>query len=233
MKQLVDFFQDKKVKKVLDVGTGSGNFLAVLKSACPDADITGIDPNSESLKEASEKFPEVQLKKMSAENIELPENYFDVTSISMALHHLSDVEGALKEIQQVTKPKGWIIVSELFSDNLNSAQEVHKMYHHFGSKIDRVLGVSHNESFKKDDILKAVENCGIDIQFHFEYNKEVNPVLVQEELTARVEKMKERIETIKDFPEYKLLKPKIEQFRINAEKFGFQSATRIVIVGRV
>ncbi|MCF6357359.1 MAG: class I SAM-dependent methyltransferase [Draconibacterium sp.] len=232
MKQLVDFFQDKKVKKVLDVGTGSGNFLAVLKSACPDADITGIDPNSESLKEAAEKFPEVRLKKMSAENIELPENYFDVTSISMALHHLSDVEGALKEMKRVTKPNGWIIVSELFSDNLNRAQEVHKMYHHFGSRIDRILGVSHNKSFKKNDILKTVEDCGIDILFHFEYNKVVNTVLTPEELAARVKKMKERIETINHFSEYEMLKSQIEQFRINAEKYGFQSATRVVIVGK-
>lgn len=233
MKQLIDFFQDKKVKKNLDVGTGSGDFLVVLKKIFPIAEITGIDPNSEAIKEASEKFPDVQFQKMSAENIRLPDNTFDVSSISMALHHLSDVVGALKEMKRVTKPGGWIIVNELFSDNLNPAQEVYKMYHHFGSQVDRIFGVSHNESFKKDEILKIVEDSGINIQFHFEFTKEANLISTKEELAERVKKMKSKLESIKEFSEYKMLKLQIKEFRTNAEKFGFQSATRVVIVGEV
>ena len=39
MKQLIDFFQDKQIKRLLDVGTGSGDFLLVLKQAFPGAEI--------------------------------------------------------------------------------------------------------------------------------------------------------------------------------------------------
>ncbi len=233
MKQLTDFFQDKKVGKILDVGTGSGNFLVVLKEVFPNANVTGIDPNTDSLKEASEKFPDVQFQKMSAEIIEFPDNLFDVAAISMALHHLPDIKKSLAEMQLVTKPGGWIIVNELFSDNLNPAQEVHKMYHHFISQIHRILGESHNETFKKEEIIKIVEDSGIDIQFHFEFTKDINPILNSEELESRVEKMNELLESVKDLSEYKLLKPQIEEFRKNAVKFGFQSATRVVIVGKV
>ena len=233
MKQLADFFQDKKVSKILDVGTGSGNFLGVLKEVFPSADVTGIDPNTDSLKEASEKFPDVQFQKMNAEIIEFPDNLFDVAAISMALHHLPDIKRSLLEMQRVTKPGGWIIVNELFSDNLNPAQEVHKLYHHFISKVQRILGESHNETFKKEEIIKIVEDSGIDIQLHFEFIKDVNPILNSEELESKVEKMNELLESIKDHSEYELLKPQVEEFRINVEKFGFQSATKIVIVGKV
>ena len=231
MKQLNDFFQNRTVQNILDVGTGNGNFLGVLKETFPNADITGIDPNAESLKEASENFPDVKFQKMGAENIEFPDNLFDVVTISMALHHLSDVAGALKEMRRVTKPGGWIIVNELFSDNLNPAQEVHKLYHHFGSQIDRIHGVSHNESFKKDEIFKMVKDSGIDIKIQFEYRKEAN-LISANEIGERVEKMKSKLESIKDYPEYEILKLQIEEFRINVEKFDFQSATRVVIIGR-
>ena len=233
MNELIDFFKNRKVNKVLDVGTGSGNFLVVLKSIFPNAEITGIDPNSESIKEGIEKFPDVQFKKMGAENIDFPDNYFDVVTISMALHHLHDVEKSLSEMQRVVKYGGWIIVNELFSDNLNPAQEVHKMYHHFISQIHRILGESHNETFNKEEIIKIVEDSGIDIQFHFEFTKDVNPILNSEELESKVQKMNGLLESVKEHSEYKLLKPQIEEFRINAKKYGFQSATRVVVVGKV
>ncbi len=233
MEQLNSFFKNNSVQNILDIGTGTGNFLVNLKNIFPNAKIIGVDPNSESLKEATEKFPDVKFQKMGAENIKFSDNSFDLASISMALHHLSDVGGAMKEMQRVTKSGGWIIVSELFGDNLNSAQEVHKMYHHFGSQIDRILGINHNESFKKEEILKIVKDSGINIKFHFEFNKGMDSILNPEELEERVEKMKVRLETIIGFSEYELLKLQIEKFQINAKKFGFQSATRVVIIGIV
>ena len=232
MNRLIDFFQNIPVQNILDIGTGSGDFLVVLEKAFPNASITGIDPNSESLKTASEKFPDVVFRIMGAENIEFPDNSFNVVSISMALHHLPDIDSAFKEMRRVLKPEGWIIVSELFSDNLNPAQEVHKMYHHFGSGIDRITGVSHNEAFKKDEILRIIKDSGIDTRFQFEFNKKGIFILSDEEIEERVEKMRSRLELAKDAQDYKLLKPKIEEFRNRATEFGFQTATRVVVIGK-
>ena len=232
MKQLIEFFKDKTVKKVLDIGTGTGDFLVVLKMVFPNAIITGVDPNSDSLKEAGKLNPDISFQKMVAENLEFSNNSFDVVSISMALHHLPEVEKALNEIQRVVKSGGWIIISELFSDNLNAAQEVHKMFHHFRSKTDRILGVLHNETFKKNEIIKMIKDSGISIQFHFEFSKEINLLSNSEELDFRVETMKGMLESVKGYPESESLKPQIEEFRIRAEKHGFQPATKVVVVGK-
>jgi ubiquinone/menaquinone biosynthesis C-methylase UbiE len=231
MKQLIDFFQDRQIRTLLDIGTGSGDFLLVLKQAFPEADFTGVDPDSDSLKQAKESHPDVSFQKMVAEKLEFADNSFDVVSISMALHHLPEIEKSFKEIRRVVKSSGWIIVSELFSDNLNPAQEVHKMFHHFRSKTHRILGVSHNETFKKKEIIEIIENSGIAIQFHFEFNNGKNLINNEKELEPRIEKMKGMLESVKEYPEYKSLKPQIKEFRKRAMEFGFQPATRVVVVG--
>ena len=126
MKQFINFFEDKKVKSVLDVGTGPGNFIKVLENALPTAEIYGVDPDEEALKEAAKAYPLAHFSIMKGETLAFDDDRFDAASISMALHHLSDVQATLKEMQRVVKPGGWIIINELFSDHLNPEQEVHK-----------------------------------------------------------------------------------------------------------
>ena len=41
------------------MGTGTGDFLVVLKKVFPLAEICGVDPNSESIEEAKKLFGEV------------------------------------------------------------------------------------------------------------------------------------------------------------------------------
>ena len=233
MKQLKPFFIHKEIGCVLDVGTGSGNFLLVLKDIFPAAKIIGVDPNNESLVSAAQKFHDVRFKRMSAEQLDFPNHSFDVVSISMALHHLTDVDLALNEMKRMVKPGGWIIINELFSDNLNEAQQVHRMVHHFGSRIDRIQGINHNQAFKKHEILQLVNEAGIKIQFHFEHKKEENKKLTSVEVNEKVAKMKKRLDTVKTHPDYETLKLQINEFREKVVVFGFQSATRVVIVGQV
>jgi ubiquinone/menaquinone biosynthesis C-methylase UbiE len=232
MEQLKTWFSEFEINSILDVGTGSGDFIAVLKDVFPKTNINGVDPDTESLKEAAKKHPDCSFMEMNGEHLEFAENSFDLASISMALHHLPDIQKTLNEMQRVVKPGGWIIVNELFSDNLNPAQEVHKMFHHFRSSIDRLTGVNHNETFEKEQILQMIKKAGIKVQFHFENREETNLIALPGELDIRIEKMKQHLEKIKDFPEYEIYKPQIEEFRQRALLFGFQPATRIVVVGQ-
>jgi len=233
MEQLKAYFSDSEINLILDVGTGSGDFIEVLQDVFPNAQITGVDPDTESLQEATKKYPAFSFKEMSAENLEFADNSFDLASISMALHHLPNIQSSLKEIQRIVKPGGWIIVNELFSDNLNPAQEVHKMFHHFRSKIDRLTGIDHNETFEKEEILKMIKLSGIQIQLSFENTLETNLIAGEGELEIKIDKMKQHLERIKDLPEYEIFKPEIEEFRERSLKHGFQPATRVVVVGIV
>lgn len=232
MNQLIDFFRDKDVNKVLDVGTGTGDFIKVLKQVFPDASIEGVDPNSESLEQARKIYPNYTFLEMVAENLQYEDESFDVASISMALHHLPKINRGLKELKRVVRYEGWLIINELFSDNLNPAQEVHKMYHHFRSRIDRLTGINHRETFRKDEILQMVKTAGISVQFHFEDTKEGDLIEDNDQLELRIDKMKQMLVKIENFPEYTEMKAQIEEFRAKAVEFGFQPATRLVIVGK-
>ncbi len=231
MEALINFFFDKNCEHVLDVGTGPGKFIKVLKETFPTAQITGVDPLAESLDEAKSNYPDVEFVQGVAERLPFSAGTFDAASISMALHHLSKVSKGLREMKRVVKKEGWIIVNELISDNLNPSQEVHKIYHHFRSRVDRILGVSHHETFLKEQVIQMVEDAGISIQFFFE-QKDDPETMDANEVEKRVEIMQKMLEKIKDKPEYEEMKEQIAEFRKQVLIHGFQPATKVVIIGR-
>lgn len=231
MKQLNDFFSGKNVAKVLDVGTGPGHFLPVLLNIFPDAEITGVDPNESSLQQAAATFPGATFKVMKGEKIGFQDNTFDLASISMALHHLRDVPKTLKEMQRVVKPGAWIIVNELYSDGLSPAQEVHKRMHHFRSRIDRINGICHNESFTRKEILQKVKGSGLGIELYFENNTDEIPPTI-EEINDRKWKLRIALEKIKGKPEYNELAREIPAIETELDKHGFAMAGRLVVVAR-
>lgn len=232
MNKLAVFFKDKKVNEVLDVGTGTGDFISVLKNLFPDSEIAGVDPDRESLHRAKQNYPGFKCYESTAENLIFTDNTFDVISISMALHHLKNVKKALLEIKRVLKPGGWLIVAELFSNNLNPAQNVHKMYHHFKSKIDRLNGFSHNETFTKEEILNHLSDVELKVLLDFEMKNKDKLITDPNEMEERTGKMKEFLERIKNQAEYETLKFRIEEFREKFLLHGFQPATRIVVVAQ-
>ncbi|WP_297099715.1 class I SAM-dependent methyltransferase [uncultured Draconibacterium sp.] len=232
MEQLHQFFQDKTVSTLLDVGTGTGSFISVLKETFSDTKFTGIDPDKTSLEEATKMHPDVQCMKMTGEKLDFPDSTFDAASISMAMHHLPDVQQTFNEMKRVVKPGGWIIVNELFSDNLNPAQEVHKSMHHFRSTVDRLKGVCHKETFTRAEILEQVEKAGLEICVAFNNEKDrVEPT--PEEIAERKEKLTEMLGQIEDKPEYHDMKKQIPEIEKALKQHGFQMATRVVVIATV
>jgi ubiquinone/menaquinone biosynthesis C-methylase UbiE len=232
IEEIKEFFSDKTVQNVLDVGTGPGDFISILETTFPDVTITGVDPDLESLDKARKKYPEVEFKTMKGESLDFNDDSFDVASISMALHHLSDVQQTLKEMQRSVKSGGWIIVNELFSDNLNPAQEVHKRMHHFRSKIDRINGICHNEAFTKQEIVQEIEQSGLKIRLIFEHQKVAIPP-TQAEIEERKAKLHLALKQLEGRPEYHELATEIPSIEADLEKHGFEMATRLVVVGEV
>ncbi len=169
---------------------------------------------------------------MEAGNMKFDDNSFDVAAISMALHHLPKVKKALREMNRVVKPDGYVIISEIISNNLNPAQEVHKLFHHFRSRIDRLTGTFHRKTFSSDAILSMLKQTELPVQFYFEHRSNMNLLEDESELEFKVDRMKQMIERIKGRPEYDLLYPQIEEFRQKAMEYGLQAPTKLVIVCR-
>lgn len=232
MEKLIDYFKDKKVNKVIDVGTGTGHFIQGLKQVFPEAIFTGVDPDEKSLKEAKANYPEVNFKEMGGEALAFADDSFDIATISMALHHLSNVQKTLSEMKRVVKPGGWIIVKELYADNLNPAQEVHKQMHHFRSRIDRINGIVHNESFKRQEILDEIKASGLDVELTFDHTRSAI-ALTNSEIDERKVKLYTALDSVLGCAEYDELAAQIPILEAALEKHGFQMASRLVVVARV
>ena len=95
--------------KVLDVGAGSGALIRRI----PDS--AGIDLVAR---------PEVNVKKGSVTNLDFEDNSFDTVFATEILEHLSDkdLRKATEELYRVLKPKGYLIVTTPYKENLEKAR---------------------------------------------------------------------------------------------------------------
>ena len=102
-------------RKALDYCCGNGGMTIFLAKS--GADATGIDVSQESINNCIESATQESLQDkahfhvMDAENLDSPDNYFDVVVCNGVLHHL-DLEKAYKELARVLKKDGATICAE-------------------------------------------------------------------------------------------------------------------------
>jgi SAM-dependent methyltransferase len=90
---------------VLEVGCGTGNYLAALNevAACH---CWGIDPSEAMLAEARKNCPEAQISCAPAERMALASDYFDLAFAVDVIHHISDRPQAFRECRRVLRANG-------------------------------------------------------------------------------------------------------------------------------
>jgi SAM-dependent methyltransferase len=109
-------FKKHKVKRILDLGCGSGRHLVYL--AKQDFDVYGIDFSKEGIKIAKNWLRKEKLKaKLKIGDIyrKLPykDNFFDAIISTQTLHHnkIEKIRKAIREIERVLRPGGLIFIT--------------------------------------------------------------------------------------------------------------------------
>jgi len=110
--KIVNIVNARGNSKILDVATGTGG--QAFAFAKRGYDVVGIDLSEDMVKVASglNKYENLKFRVADATNLPFEDNYFDISSISLALHDmpLAIREKALKEMSRVTNPKGIITI---------------------------------------------------------------------------------------------------------------------------
>lgn len=105
----------KRSSTVLDVGTGTGFVAAGLAPRV--ARVIAVD-HSPAMLEAAERnlrelgIANVELRDADLARLPVPTDSGDAAVANMVLHHAEDPAAMLKEMARVTKPGGWLAVTD-------------------------------------------------------------------------------------------------------------------------
>jgi ubiquinone/menaquinone biosynthesis C-methylase UbiE len=93
---------------VLDVGCGTGNWLAAQTAAFEGQPVLfhGVDPSPAMLEHARAKTPSADVQLGRAEALPYPDAAFDYVYSSFAFHHFEDKARSLDELLRVLMPSG-------------------------------------------------------------------------------------------------------------------------------
>ncbi len=115
MPKIVELFKERNVKRVLDLGCGTGRHIIYL--AKHGFEVYGIDISNEGIKTTKYWLTKHNLKaRLKVGDIykRLPyeDNFFDAIISIKTLHHgkIEDIRRLIKEMKRILKPKGLIFI---------------------------------------------------------------------------------------------------------------------------
>lgn len=115
--------------RLLDIGTGSGVYLSLLRShpRLAGYEVHGLDLSSRLLQYARMTAPDINWHVASAYQTGLPDASFDVIHASFVFIHLVNVDLALREINRLLKPGGLLYIVDINDASFKGPPEIHEM----------------------------------------------------------------------------------------------------------
>ncbi len=221
--------------RVLDVACGTGQFTKALAGSLNSFDsITGVDVDETFLSEARHKFRSEKFFFLVASSQQLPfeDECFDLVAISKALHHVEDPEATLAEMKRVLRVGGQFLINEMHREGLTQAQESHMLYHHLRSEMDNILGISHNHTFHREDLIRLGDRLELKDRVMLEFNPDPAGAKDHENIEEFSRKMDDWIWKLEDYPEKSKFAEKVETLKSRFREHGISRPPQLVILGR-
>jgi SAM-dependent methyltransferase len=161
--ELDDFLRARAGGRMLDVATGSGNFVSFLVNRLRAYDeVVAVDLDDADVSEFEARFvdlPRIRFETMDALAMSFPAESFDVVSISHALCEFDDADRAtlLQSIRRLTKAGGAIVICDTPRDPPTEPELTHILLHDWWSEVDAHNGVLHRPFQTRADLIALVE----------------------------------------------------------------------------
>ncbi|MBI4661292.1 MAG: methyltransferase domain-containing protein [Verrucomicrobia bacterium] len=107
LRRLIEVPGIKPSWRVLEVGCGTGNYVASI-SAATSARCSGLDPSRRMLSAARQKTTPVSWSQGRAESLPYPDGSFEFTFSVDVIHHVQDRQAFFREAFRVLADGGWI-----------------------------------------------------------------------------------------------------------------------------
>ena len=218
--------------RVLDVATGDESFIKILKKSLKDyIEIVGVDIAKKTANAVFEQKG-ISFFQMDAAHLAFDHESFDTVCISNSLHHFSSLSQVFAEMKRVLRAGGHYIISEMYRDSQKETQLTHVHLHDWWAQIDTALGITHNETYNRQQIIDIIEGLGVDTWTFYEYadlSKNPHDKKTIEEIMGYIDKYLQRA---KDLPNYLSLEQQSHKLRQQLCQVGIQLATCLIAIGK-
>ncbi len=137
----------KKGHIVLDLGCGTATLTLLIKKACPEAEVTGLDGDPTILEIARSKVEEakldIALDQGMAFELPYPDGYFDRVVSSLVLHHLTHENKmrTFEEILRVLRPGGELHIADFGKPHNVLMYMISLIFRHLEETSDNIKGL--------------------------------------------------------------------------------------------
>lgn len=151
----IDLVEIKPGMSILDVGCGTGSLtLAARQKMGAEGKVAGLDPSSNMINLAQQKADkagvEIDFQVGVIEQIDYPDNTFDLVLSSLMMHHLPGElkKDGLKEVYRVLRPDGTLMIVEIDPNDFSLVSFIH--------------GRSAQLSAELQEVRRSLESTGFD-----------------------------------------------------------------------
>lgn len=109
-KALLKLADQQKARTILEVGSGTGYWLALLSQSIPSVSIFGMDYSFGMLQQAQKQPEPLKLSRGTAIQLPYQDESFDMLYCVDAIHHFVDHQAFIKEASRVLKPGGVLAI---------------------------------------------------------------------------------------------------------------------------
>lgn len=154
-------FIPNKIRKLLEIGCGAGNFGAEIKKT-KGIEVWGIEPCEDYALKAKNKLDKVLIKKIDDALKELPNQYFDCVVFNDVIEHLEYPEEILRKISNNLVSGGVIIAS---IPNVRHYGNLFRLLFikDWQYTESGILDNTHLRFFTKKSIIRMFDNAGYDL----------------------------------------------------------------------
>ena len=132
-KKAIKLLQNKGIKTILDIATGTGDFAIEALKINPEK-IVGVDISEGMLSVGIEKIKKmglektIQLQKGDSEKLPFSDNSFDAVIVSFGVRNFENLQKGLSDMFRVTKPGGYCLILEFSNPRTFPMKQLYTFY---------------------------------------------------------------------------------------------------------
>ncbi len=132
-KKAIKLLQNKGIKTMLDIATGTGDFAIEALKINPEKNV-GVDISEGMLSFGQEKIKKmglektIQLQKGDSEKLPFSDNSFDAVIVSFGVRNFENLQKGLTDMFRVTKPGGYCLILEFSNPRKFPMKQLYTFY---------------------------------------------------------------------------------------------------------